>query len=141
MKDVPIPEKAPNNPYGSAGRQGGYSTYFDQGPQYDPRVNGLDGEALDALLKGRMEEGLRMGRDDGQKLAAGRYEAIYDEGYRCAAGEFLEQGRALVLSALVPALQVAEAQLTILASKSRSKDTHERCDVALQAIRKGFGQL
>lgn len=140
MKDVPIPEKAPNNPYGPGAPRASYSVYGGE-THYDPRVNGLDGEALDALLKGRMEEGLRMGRDDGQKLAEGRYEAIYDEGYRCAAGEFLEQGRSLVLNALVPALQVAEAQLTILASKSRNKDTRERCDVALQAIRKGFEQL
>lgn len=62
----------------------GHELKSPKGPDpspYDERIKGLDGEMLDAMIRGRGQEVLAIGHADGFKEAATRYASIFEEGY------------------------------------------------------------
>jgi hypothetical protein len=76
----------PDNPYNhnrrgvAMGNEPGLRAGAVAGP-YDPESKGLDGDAIDALLKARMSEGMAIGHRRGVEEASSRYSGIHDDGY------------------------------------------------------------
>lgn len=48
---------------------------------YSPKAKGLDADALDGLLKARMDEGISIGYYDGHEAASRNYGDVWDQGF------------------------------------------------------------
>jgi hypothetical protein len=127
-----IPPGTPNNPYRT--RTGDIVASY--GTPHEPRAKGLDGDALDSLLKSRMVEGMRLGHEDGYQAAAKAYPNIYDEGWRLGVDEGYGMGRQSTAEPLLDGIGRAQAALMQIAAKAKKGGfTEQIADSALDALR------
>lgn len=97
------------NPFGSHDSGGSPMVQRGLADPYDPRAKGLDGDLLDAMVKGRWQEGYAVGVGDGRRAAEARYEAIFNEGFAAGRSMGATEEGARTRRELIPVLQsVAE---------------------------------
>lgn len=115
------------NPYALGGMGGERSNAATPTP-IDARANGLDGDVLDQLLKGRWQEGHRTGREDGMLQAQQAYAPIFDDGFlRGHEVGGAETGYAL-RAVLLPIVQRAVATLEAVRGKTGSQEIRDLVD-------------
>lgn len=107
---------------------------------YDGRAKGVDGDLLDAMLKGRWQEGYGTGYDDGHTAARQSYQQIFDDGFSTGLGAGANEAATELTSRLLPVLQNAGATLADIAGKTGSAAIKEVANAQIAAIREVLDQ-
>ena len=107
---------------------------------YDGRAKGIDGDLLDAMLKGRWQEGYSTGYDDGHAAARKSYQQIFDDGFSSGLGAGANEAATELASRLLPVLQNAGAAFADIAGKTGSEEIKALANDRLSAIREVLDQ-
>jgi len=124
----------PFNPSHRGGMEAGVAM-SDAPDPYDPRAKGVDGDMLDAMMKGRWQEGWQAGDADGRSAASQRYAPIYDDGFNAGFAAGAAEQSAQMASLLLPLLQQAGGTLAAIAGKTGSAAIKEVCKAQIAQIR------
>jgi hypothetical protein len=103
---------------------------------YDPRAKGVDGDMLDAMMKGRWQEGHETGYEDGHQAARQRYPGIFDEGFRVGHKTGADEAAAEVFGATVPLLDQVAGALDRIIGLTGSEQIKEICENHLAGVRR-----
>ena len=124
------------NPYRPDGIGAG-AAMTDNAPAspYDPRAKGLDGDMVDAMMKGRWQEGHDTGVVEGRSLAARRYPDVYDDGFATGLATGAQEAAARLASELLPLLQQAGSTLHTVAGKTGSEEIKNLANAQLEGLR------
>lgn len=101
---------------------------------YDPRAKGVDGDMLDAMMKGRWQEGYAVGDADGRNAMRQRFPEIYDDGFSSGLATGVAEESARMASVFLPLLQQAGSTLAAVAGKTGSAEIKELCNGRIAEI-------
>lgn len=119
------------NPYSSF--ESAQKSTSEAGP-YDPRAKGVDGDMLDAMMKGRWQEGWQSGEADGRTAASRRFPGIFDDGFSAGLATGVAEESARMASVFLPLLQEAGWALAAVAGKTGSAEIKELCNGRIAQI-------
>lgn len=102
---------------------------------YDPRAKGLDGDMLDAMAKGRWQEGYGTGYDDGASDASSSYEQIYNDGFAAGRMQGQTEATAHLAAQLLPILQECGGAFSKISEKTGSAEIRAVCNEVVPRIR------
>lgn len=101
---------------------------------YDARAKGVDGDMLDAMMKGRWQEGYAVGDADGRNAMRQRFPEIYDDGFNSGLATGVAEESARMASVFLPLLQEAGSTLAAVAGKTGSAEIKELCNGRIAEI-------
>lgn len=101
---------------------------------YDGRLKGLDGDLLDAMIRGRAQEALHIGHADGFKEASVQYARVYEEGYSTGHRDGAIKQHGELANKCAGHIVKVQAILSLLASTSRSDKRRARIEEGIAAI-------
>jgi len=127
------PGEAPRNPYRGGLMEKGTGPRELASP-YDERVKGLDGDSLDALLRARGTEGVKIGYSDGFNEGMSRWAEIYDQGYAAGRMDGKVDAAREVAATLVPHLRVTAESLAKIAATTGSSKVRELAEEAATGV-------
>jgi hypothetical protein len=87
---------------------------------YDARARGVDGDMLDAMLKGRWQEGHKVGFEDGHASARSQYPRIYDDAFGAGQAVGASEAATELSSRVGPVLQRAGSSFAGIADQVRA---------------------
>jgi len=135
MNDQPTATQLGLNPFAPDGPSITKTAGRDRHSPYDPRAKGLDGDMLDAMAKGRWQEGHDVGYVDGHRVATASYEEIYNEGFATGRMHGETGATARLASQLLPVLEHCGGAFATIAGKTGSKETEDVCAAMIPRIR------
>lgn len=113
------------NPY-APDRMGGVKTMAgEESSPYRRDAKGIDGDLLDAMMKGRWEEGRKRGQVEGHRAAAASFQGIYDDGFRAGHTTGFQEADLAFSAEVLPVLQEAASALAEIAEKTGSQAIKE----------------
>lgn len=88
---------------------------------YRPDAKGIDGDLLDAMIKGRWEEGREVGAREGHARAAASFQGIYDDGFRAGHTTGFQEADLAFSAEVLPVLEHSAQTLIKIAEKTGSQ--------------------
>lgn len=92
------------------------------GHSYDARAKGIDGDMLDAMMKGRWEEGHATGYQDGHQAARLSYPQIYDDGFAAGHQTGVQETGTALASRLLPLIEACGQAFLRISEKTGSAE-------------------
>lgn len=123
------------NPYAPGRMPAVAAASGDSSNPYRPDAKGLDGDLLDAMIKGRWEEGREVGYGEGHRAAAQSFQGIYDDGFRAGHTTGFREADLALSAELLPALETSAQTLITIAEKTGSQAIKDVANAMIARIK------
>lgn len=102
---------------------------------YRSDAKGLDGDLIDAMMKGRWEEGRKVGAAEGHARAAASFQGVFDDGFRAGHTTGFQEADLAFSAEVLPVLQHTGAVLVEIAEKTGSEAIRDLANQQIARIK------